>query len=292
MIPAMFAINTASQILSSLMSALDPSTATSSASSAPSSTAGNATFACGDDTDASSPDNSLTGSTQGKISGQILATLIAMQQQSSDTAGAAPASATQSQSPLDQLFSAMDTNGDGSVSQSEMESYIQNLGGTQSQADALFSALDQIGTGTTPASSTAGITENQMSSALQQAHSGGGMHRHHHHQSAGSSDPADQAANALLQAIDSNDDGAVSQDELTSFVTSNGGTAAQAQTDFAALDTNGATSLTSADFAKAWENWQGQQSSQSPGSMLVSLLNNFAQADSASAAGANSLVSA
>jgi hypothetical protein len=78
--------------------------------------------------------------------------------------------------------------------------------------------------------------------------------------------------------MDSDDDGAVSQSEFTSFVTANGGTTADATGDFAALDGSGSGSLTSADFAKAWENMQSQQTSQSSGSMVVSLLDAFAKA--------------
>jgi Ca2+-binding EF-hand superfamily protein len=298
MLPAVagFAANAASQILSSLLSALDPTTSASSASSTSSSTSGNATFACGDDSDAASPNNSLTGSTQGQISGQVLMTLIAMQQQSgatSGTTGASATSGTTSNSPLDQLLSAMDTNGDGSVSQTEMESYIENLGGTQGEADALYRSLSQIGStsSATAASSTSstGISESQMQSALQQSNpfSGMGHHHHHHHgmsASNSSSDPADQVANNLIQAMDTNDDGSVSEDEFTSFMTANGGSTSDAQSDFASLDTSG--SLTSADFAKAWESWQAQQSSQSSGTMMASLLDNFAKANGASAASA------
>lgn len=307
MLPALagMAASAASQILSSLLSALDPTTSTSSASSTSSSTSGNATFACGDDTDASSPDNSLTGSTQGQLSGQVLMTLIAMQQQGDATSrttatSATTTSASTSGSPLDQLFSAMDTNGDDSVSQSEMESYIENLGGSQGEADALYSSLSQVGSSSaTAASSTSstGIGESQMQSALQQSNpfSGMGHHHHHHHGMSGAngaSDPADQVANNLMQAIDTNDDGSVSEDEFTNFMTANGSTSANAQSDFASLDTSGSGSLTSADFAKAWENWQAQQSSQSSGTMMASLLDNFAKASGASATAATTSVSA
>ncbi|HWD48672.1 MAG TPA: EF-hand domain-containing protein [Rhizomicrobium sp.] len=303
MLPAIagFAASAASQLLSSLLSALDPTTSTSSASStSSSSTSGNATFACGDDTDASSPDNSLTGSTQGQLSGQVLMTLIAMQQQSDAASGttataASSASGTTSNSPLDQLFSAMDANGDGSVSQNEMESYIENVGGTQAQADSLFSALSGSSSASGSTTSTAGISESQMQNALQQSNPFSGMghhHLHHHGMSASNGDPADQVANNLIQAMDTNDDGSVSEDELTSFVTANGGSTSDAQSDFASLDTSGSGSLTSADFAKAWENWQAQQSSQSSGAMMVSLLDNFAKASGATATAATTSVSA
>lgn len=163
----------------------------------------------------------------------------------------------------------MDSDGDGEVSQTEMESYIEKQGGTQAQADTLFSALDQGNT-------SGGVSESQMQSAVssaQQAH-----HGRHHHRNVGAADQADNVANTLLQAMDSNDDGSVNQDEFSSFVTSNGGTAAQASSDFAALNTSGSNALTSADFAKAFNAYQAQQSSQSSGSMMVSLLDQLSSA--------------
>jgi Ca2+-binding EF-hand superfamily protein len=287
MIPsvAAFAASSASQLLSSLFSALDPTTSASSSLSSP------AVFAssCSQPTAAASS-NALTGSATPQLSGQILMTLMAMQQQGATgslTAAASPASASASASsadPLQQLFSAMDTDGNGSVSQSEMESYIENAGGTQAQADSLFSALDQNG--------ASGISEGQMSSAVQQAQSGGGHHHHHHHKVGGSSDPTDQMANTLLQAMDTDDDGAVSQSEFTGFVTANGGTAADAAGDFAALDGSGSGSLTSADFAKAWQNMQSQQTSQSSGSMVVSMLDAFAKAGASTSSTSTVSVSA
>jgi Ca2+-binding EF-hand superfamily protein len=196
----------------------------------------------------------------------------------------------------------MDSNGDGSVSESEMESYIEGVGGTQADADSLYTALSSQTASTTSAtgaSSTAGITESQMASALSQAQAAqsgqaGGAHHHHHHHGAGGGgqNQADGVANTLLQALDTNDDGSVSESEFTSFVPANGGTAADASSDFAALNSSGSGSLTSADFAKAWSNLQAQQTSQSSGSMVVSLLDAFAKAGSTAGAAATTSVSA
>jgi Ca2+-binding EF-hand superfamily protein len=189
--------------------------------------------------------------------------------QNSDAASSGASAAD----PVQQLFSAMDSDGDGEVSQSEMESTVEKFGGTQAQADSLFNSLSQTSASTGTAS---GISESQMQSALssaQQAH-GGGRHHHHHMQGG----QADQVSNTLLQAMDSDDDGAVSQDELTSFVTANGGTAADAASDFAALDTSGSGALTSADFAKAFQSYQSQQNQQSGGAAMASLLDTLANA--------------
>jgi Ca2+-binding EF-hand superfamily protein len=218
---------------------------------------------------ASPANNTLTGTGSASISSQILNLLIQLQQQAGSSAGSSASSTTSASTstmanPIDQLFSSLDTNGDGEISQSEMEGAIENLGGTQDQADALYSQLSQNG--------SSGIDEQQLASAAAPQH-GGGSHHHHHHVGG-----ADQAANSLMQMMDSNGDGSVSQDEFTSFVTSNGGTSAQASSDFAALDTSGSGSITTADLAQAWENLQNSQSS---GTLAVSLLNAFATANTA-----------
>jgi Ca2+-binding EF-hand superfamily protein len=199
--------------------------------------------------------------------------LMALQAQSGAAAGGTSTSSSSqggAADPVQRLFSAMDSDGDGEVSQSEMEAYIEKQGGTQAQADSLFSALDQSNAAS---GGSSGISESQMASAVsqsQQAH--GAHHRHHHHKSSGTNDQADNVANTLLQAMDSNDDGSVSEDEFSNFVTANGGTAQDASSDFAALNTSGSNALTSADFAKAFNAYQAQQSAQSQGSTMVSLL--------------------
>jgi len=242
-------------LLASLLSRLD----TTSSSSATTDT---------DDTDfapdtTSPPSNALSGSTTAQVSDTVLGVLVGMQQMS-DGAD----SATSSNSPLDQVFQAMDTNGDGSVSQSEMETYLEQQGATQGQADAMYASLDQSGSG--------GVSESQMQTALQQGgqvHHGGGGHHHHHGGVSGSSssDPADQ----LLQAIDSNDDGSVSETEFSDFFTQNGGTATQAQQDFTDLDSSGSGTLSSADFASAIQKYQSNMSN-GPSPML-NLVDTLAQ---------------
>jgi hypothetical protein len=209
----------------------------------------------------------MTGSTQGALSGAILMTLMQMQQQSSNAASSGSsatsttsASTLASSDPLQQLFSAMDSNSDGSVSQGEMESYIEGVGGTQADADSLYSALSQnsssTGNAAASTSGTAGITESQMSSALSQAQQaqGGGYFHHHHNGQAGG------AADTLLQALDTNSDGS--------------------------------GSLTSANFAQAWSNLQAQQTSQSSGTMVGSLLDAFTKAGSTGMAASTTSVSA
>ena len=234
------------------------------------------------------PDNCLTGSSQAQLSDDILSTLIQLQGGSSTSTASGTAT-----DPAQSLFSAMDTNGDGSVSQTEMESYLESNGATQSQADAVYSALNTDG-------SSSGISESQLASAAQQAGGpggAGGMHHHHHHHaqasdgSNGDSNPLDQLMSLIGGSGTS--DGSISQDAFSSFVTSNGGTASEASSDFAALDTDGSGTLTSADFAATWQN---AQTGSGASAFVTSMLDAFAKANtatsSAAAAGSTTSISA
>jgi len=292
--------NPASQLLSALLSQLSATSSSTSSTTATTMTMAMAPAMPNEPP----PDNALTGSPTASLTSETLDALMALQQlDSSGASTATSASSSTSAStlamsdPVQQLFSAMDTNGDGSISQSEMESYIEGVGGTQAQADSLYTAISQ--NGSAAGTSTSGISESQLASAAspdqnaQAGQAGGAHHRHHHHRmQGGDQNQADSVANSLLQALDTNDDGAVSESEFSNFVTANGGTSTDAASDFAALDSSGSGSLTSADFAKAWSNFQAQQTSQSSGSMVVSLLDAFAKAGSATSATATTSVSA
>ncbi len=183
------------------------------------------------------------------LSDQILALLTQLQQIAASPAASAAsvpptstsiATASSASSPLAQLMAAMDSDGDGTVSQSEMESYIQNQGGTKDQADALFAGLKQ--------GSTGNLTQSQLASDLQSAQAAHGRHHHHHHHGMPS---ADQVGADFVSAMDSNGDGSVDQSEFSSFVTSQGGTASEAAADFSALDPNGTGSIGAAQFSAA-----------------------------------------
>ncbi len=257
-----FAIGAASyaaQRLASLFAQIAPTPSASSDSSSgfPAAPAGAASAST------TAPNNGLTGSPQPSLSDAILATLMQMQA-AGGTAATAPTN------PVQNLFNAMDADGDGSVSQGEMETYLEKAGATQGQADAVYSALDPNGT-------PGGISENQLASALPQAGAASHHHHHHHHANGAGNSPVD----SLMSLLDGNQDGAVSQDEFSSVVTANGGTAAQAASDFAALDSDKSGSLSSADFATAWQNIQSQQGG---GSFVNTILDAFARANTTATA--------
>lgn len=240
-------------MLSVLLSKLDATTTTSTNT---------------DDTASSPATNSgsagaLTGPTKPSLSSMILGLLIGQQQQSSDGTSSDDTSSSASD-PVSNLFSAMDTDGDGTVSQSELENYIEQQGGTATAADNLFSMLDTSGSD--------GITEDDLASqAPPPPPHGGPGGPHHHHGGDSSTSSADQIGSQLVSMFDTNGDGSVSQTELEDYVTSNGGTTAQADSIFSALDTGSSGSLSSSDFSTAIENLQ-QSFNSNPASQVLTML--------------------
>ena len=96
-----------------------------------------------------------------------MAALIALKGQ--DTTGANGTGSAQG------LFAKLDTDGDGKVSQSELEGALSPSGVDTSSADALFSKLDRNGDGA--------IDAGELTSATRRGHG-----RHHHQMAAGGAD--------------------------------------------------------------------------------------------------------
>jgi hypothetical protein len=138
-----------------------------------------------------------TASTLGggsQISPATMSALLAAQSQSS--AGSTTQAPASQSGALKDLFSQIDTNGDGRISKSEFENALGAGGTNIAQADDVFSKLDKDG-GT--------VSLDEMSSALKG--SGKGGHHHHHHiaDSGGSSDATGttgSSSDPLLQALD------------------------------------------------------------------------------------------
>src|SRR5450759_3082521 len=111
------------------------------------------------------------------------ALLVAQNQTSTASTASAPTSRADA---LKDLFSQLDTNGDGQVSKSEFENALGAGGTNLAQADDdVFSKLDKNGDGS--------VSLDELTSALKGA--GGKGHHHHHHvaSSDGSSGAADSS---------------------------------------------------------------------------------------------------
>jgi hypothetical protein len=129
-----------------------------------------------------------------QISPTTMSALLAAQSQSS-TPSTTPASTSPS-SALQDLFSQIDSNGDGQISKSEFENALGAGGTNIAQADAVFGKMDKNGDGS--------VSLDEMSSALKG--SGGKGHHHHHHVadsngSSGSTGTAGSSSDPLLQAL-------------------------------------------------------------------------------------------
>lgn len=248
-----------SQMLSALLSRLDQQSSSATQTS-------NDTSTSSQTQSAGSP--AITGDNRPSLSSMVLGALMwAQNDGGSATAASSSNSTSQSQDPVQSLFSSMDEDGDGTVSQAEMEKFIEGKGGTASEADTLYGMVTQNGANA--------LTEQQLASQVPPPPPGGpdgvggGRHQgHHHHMS--STDGAD----ALMKALDSDSNGSVDQTELTSFITANGGTEDQANSIFTSLDSSKTGALTSADFAAAIEKLQGDSSSNS-NALVMTMLNAF-----------------
>jgi Ca2+-binding EF-hand superfamily protein len=118
-----------------------------------------------------------------QISPATMSALIAAQGQdsSASTTSATTTSApTDPASALNDLFSQIDANGDGKISQSEFENALGAGGTNIAQADDVFNKLDANGDGS--------VSLEEMQKALQGT---GGHHHHHHVADSGDSTSAD-----------------------------------------------------------------------------------------------------
>lgn len=262
-----------SQMLATLLSELNQTSTTSTTST----TADDTTSTSATSSDSS---NALTGSTRPSLSSMILGMLIGLQQQSSDSSSQTSSSSSSSSDPVQNLFSAMDSNSDGTVSQSELESYIENEGGTQSEADSLYTQLNQSG-------SSNGISEKQLASEAPPAPPpgpppGGGNGGPPGQSGATSSTSSSDLGSEIVQALDTSGTGSVSKSEFESYVTANGGTTAEADTDFSDLDTSNSDLLTSSNFTTALEKLEDNMSNgtYSPALMFLDALSQNASSTS------------
>jgi Ca2+-binding EF-hand superfamily protein len=192
------------------------------------------------------------------FSDQVQAQLIGYQAQGWPGASSTPPGGQLAQS----LFAQIDSNGDGTISKSELEQAVTKAGGSKEAADALYAKLDPNG--------TSSVSEQQFAQSL----FGALPHHHHHHggtDAAGATDgSATDALTSLFNAdgggagnsplqiaqniftqIDSNGDGAITQSELEQAVTAAGGDKAGADALYAKLDPNRTGSVSEQQFIDA-----------------------------------------
>jgi len=147
------------------------------------------------------------------------------------------------------IFSSIDSDGDGSVTKSELESAVTKAGGTSEEADALYSKLDPDNTGS--------VSESQFSANMPVPKLGDQMVSqlisYQSVDSGGSSNskPTSQLASDLFSSIDTDGDGVISKSELETAVTNAGGSTDEADALYAKLDPDNTGSVSESAFAQA-----------------------------------------
>ena len=250
-----------SQLLASMLSRIKSSAADTAA---PSTTTASNTTTTGSS-------NALTGTDTSNLSDQVIGMLVMMQaqddSQSDDQSSDAAGTSTSSSDPVSQAFSSLDADGDGTISQSELESAIarrRRHGGRSRYclcrtgrhqperhfAKPAFTSAAQAG-GPPPGSPPPGGPGGP----------GGAHGHHHHHGSSGSSDSASQ----IFAALDTNQDGTVSADELSAALggstTATDGSTSSSSDIFSAIDTNGDGSISQDELSSYLDNLQSQSNS-------------------------------
>ncbi|MCP1914855.1 EF-hand domain-containing protein [Bradyrhizobium sp. USDA 3458] len=191
MLFALGAASSAIDLLSSLMSS--KSTTQTGSSSQGTKTTGLFAPSTGTSTSTGSSTGTGSGSVSPQISPLTMGALISAQSQSQTAVSNSPTAASRSDA-LKDLFSQIDADGNGKITQSEFENALGAGGTNTAQADDVFSKLDSNGDGN--------VSLDEMSQALQ-GHKGGGHHRHH--MASGSTDGSGaggSSSDPLMQALD------------------------------------------------------------------------------------------
>jgi Ca2+-binding EF-hand superfamily protein len=136
---------------------------------------------------------------------------------------------------VDQIFSKLDANGDGSFDKTELTSFVQgaqSTGDTSVDVDKIFSALDANGDGS--------VTKQEFGDAARRLHDQLQSQSH---------------SDKLFAKIDTNGDGTIGSDELSSFISSlpasTDGSVSKLADLLKQADTNGDGSITKTEFTTA-----------------------------------------
>lgn len=162
-----------------------------------------------------------------KLSSQIVGLMVMMQAD-----GAPPSDGGNA---VANAFQTIDADGSGSISQSEMETYVQGLGGTGEQADKLFASLG---------GDENGISEDAFAAAAEAGRPPGGPRGPRPHGAGGG-----DAASQVFDALDTNKDGTVSADELAVMFGGSDASSSAGSQFLAQVDTNGDGGVTKDEMA-------------------------------------------
>jgi hypothetical protein len=171
------------------------------------------------------------------------------------------------------MFSQTDSNGDGAITQSELEQAVTKAGGSTAGADALYAKLDPNGTGSVsqqqfidalqPPSASGNTAQDALLALLDQvSQSGanplvGGVSSATVGTSTSTGTTAQDALSALVQNFNpvagtASGSGNSAQDALSALIKASGGSSSSA------AGTSTARALNSADLARAFALYQSQ----------------------------------
>ena len=146
------------------------------------------------------------------------------------------------------LFSQIDSNGSGSITQTQLEQAVTAAGGTTQGADALYAQLDPNNTGSVSEQQFAQVLPGPPFSDQMQAQMIG--YQAQGWASSSTTNPVSGLAQSLFSQIDINGDGSISKTELEQAVTAAGGTTQGADALYAQLDPNNTGSVSEQQFAQ------------------------------------------
>ena len=145
-----------------------------------------------------------------------------MQQGTTAASSATAASST----TADDLFSSIDTNGDGSISADELSTFLASATGDSTGADEFLASLDTDGDGS--------ISASEFEAGAPPPPPG--------------SSSTTTGLDDLFSSIDTNGDGSISSDELTAFLATDSDDSTSIDQLLAALDTDGNGSVSESEF--------------------------------------------
>ncbi|HWU62839.1 MAG TPA: EF-hand domain-containing protein [Ensifer sp.] len=245
--------NALAKLLERMQSANDTQSSTSTTAGSTASTSTTTTPSLASVLAADNDDDD-TSSTSSQTSSAIAAMMMDIQQlKSSSSTSSGTSSADGGPPSISDVFAKSDTDGNGSLSQSEFVASRPD-GMSEDDAKSMFNAIDSSGTGS--------VTEDQLESYMEKNKPVGG----HHHHGSGAED-----ASKAFSKIDSDSSGSVS---LSEFVAGRpkGMSEEDATTMFKSIDTEGTGSISEEQFAaklKEQRATDGTSDSNSPSDMAA-----------------------
>jgi Ca2+-binding EF-hand superfamily protein len=181
----------------------------------------------------------MSGVQGAQFSTDLLSSLMGLQ------SSGAPSASDESAS----LIKTADANGDGQLSADEISQALSQ-GGAAPDVTQAFASLDANGDGQLSQTElAAGLSKLQQDSGAGQVHHG----HHHHHHGGGGGASASALSSQLVSDLDTDGDGSLSADEVTSALGASAGASGGLAQAFASLDANSNGQLSTQEITDAFQ---------------------------------------